>query len=122
MSCTITNNYDICITQNATFEMNFRLYDDSGVVPLDVTGWMFTGSIKEQYTDVSSVMAFTMSVDSYTTASINVNLGAENTWQLGVTGSKFLYDIIANNPTVSPPETYRLMQGKVSINKGVTEP
>lgn len=122
MSCTVTNNYDICVTQNASFEMNFSLYDDSGTGSLDVTGWSFTGSIKQAFDDPSQVMAFTMSVVSFTTASVDTYLGAENTWQLGVTGSKFVYDIIANNPTVSPPETYRLMQGKISVNRGVTEP
>lgn len=122
MSCTITNNYDICITQNATFQLNFKLYDDSGSASLNATSWSFTGSIKSAYDSPAAIMNFTTSVLSYATASINLYLGAENTWQLGTSGSKFYYDVIAYNPTATPVETYRLMQGKVSINKGVTEP
>lgn len=122
MSCTITNSYDICVTQNATFRLNFQLFDDTGSGSLDVTGWSFTASVKEQYTDLSPILYFTSSVISYTTASINLYLSADDTWRLGVSGTKFVYDVIGNNPTASPPETYRLMQGKVSINKGVTEP
>jgi hypothetical protein len=47
-------------------------------------------------------------------------LTAEATWVL--TGTKYVYDLISNNPNTTPTETLRLMQGKVSVKPGVTEP
>lgn len=121
MSCELHNVYDICILQNQTFELPLLFYDDDGVTPLNVTGWSFTGSIKHQFTDTSPVVFFTSSVIDPVSGSIKLYMGAEQTWVL--TNKKYVYDLISNNPSGSMGiETLRLMQGKVSVNLGVTEP
>jgi hypothetical protein len=120
MACELNNIYDICILQNQTFELPFQLYNDNGVTPINISGWSFTGSIKSQFTDPVPALFFTASVINAVSGSIRLYLGAETTWAL--TGSKYVYDVIGNNSNVTPVETLRLMQGKVSVRPGVTEP
>lgn len=120
MSCELNNIYDICVLQNQTFELPFQLYANDGVTPIDVTGWTFTGSIKEQFADPTPTLFFTCSVVDATSGSIKLYLPADSTWQM--TSTKYVYDLISNNATVSPVETLRLMQGKISVKPGVTEP
>lgn len=120
MSCELNNVYDICVLQNQTFELPFTLYDDDGTTPLDITNWTFTGSIKQQFTDSAPLTYFTSSVISVASASIKLYLSSEQTWILN--NSKYVYDVISNNPNTSPATTLRLIQGKVSVKPGVTEP
>lgn len=120
MSSELTNVYDITVLQNQTYELPFTLYDDDGVSPLDITNWSFTGSIKQVYTDVNPVMYFTSSVVSVPSASIKLTLSATQTWDL--TGSKYVYDVICKNPNVAPATVLRIIQGKISVKPGVTEP
>ena len=121
MSCITSNIYDICVSQNASFELNFKLYDDTGSSSLDITSWSVEAAIKDSVESPTPLMFFTTSIDSYVSASINLFLGAGSTWALSGS-ARYVYDVIAHNPTATPPETYRLLQGKVSINKGVTAP
>ena len=121
MSCELQNVYDICILQNQTFDLPFILLDDDGLTPIDITGWTFTGSIKQSYSDVTPLVFFTSSIVSVPSASILMHLPAESTW--GLNSKKYVYDIISNDPSGTlGSETLRLMQGKVSVNLGVTEP
>jgi hypothetical protein len=120
MSCELNNIYDICILQNQTFELPFQLYNDDGVTAINLSGWSFTGSIKSQFTDPVPALYFTSSIVNASSGSIKLYLSAETTWML--TGSKYVYDVIGNNSNVTPVETLRLMQGKVSVRPGVTEP
>lgn len=126
MSCELQNVYDICILQNQTFELPLILYDDDGISPLNISAWSFTGSIKHQYSDVVPVLFFTSSIIDPVSGSLKLYMGAEQTWAL--TNKKYVYDLISNNPSgsivnsVTQIETLRLMQGKVSVTLGVTEP
>jgi hypothetical protein len=120
MACEITNDYPLCILQNQTFELPFTLYNDDGITPINITGWSITGSIKEQFSDTAPVLFFTSSIVSPESGSVKLYLSAESTWAL--TQTKYVYDVISNNPNVTPLETLRLMKGKVSVNLGVTEP
>jgi hypothetical protein len=120
MSCVLSNIYDICILQNQTFELPFQMYDDNGVTPINLTGWSFTGSIKSTFTDATPALIFTSSILDSVSGSVKLYLSAETTWQL--TNPKYVYDVIGNNSNITPTETLRLMQGKVSVKPGVTEP
>jgi hypothetical protein len=120
MACELNNIYDICVLQNQTFELPFQLYKDDGITPINISGWSFTGSIKSQFTDFVPALFFTASVINASSGSVKLYLGADTTWIL--TGSKYVYDVIGNNTNVVPVETLRLMQGKVSVRPGVTEP
>ena len=120
MSCTSTNVLDLCIQPNASFELDFRLLQDDGITPINITSWSFTGSIKESFPQQTASLYFTMSLVSVESASLRMLLGAADTWRL--TGSRYVYDLLADNPLAVPPETYRLMQGKISAKPGVTAP
>ena len=118
--CVYTNVYDLCIQQNASYDNGLYILQDDAITPVNITSWSFTGSIKENYTDTVPVLYFTTSVISVASASLRLMLGAEDTWKL--TGSRYVYDLISYNPTINPPETLRLMQGKVHVKSGVTMP
>lgn len=120
MTCELSNIYDICILQNQTFELPFQLYTDNGVTPINITNWSFTGSIKTQFSDVTPQLFFTASIVDLVSGSIRLYIGSETTWTLE--GSKYVYDVIGNNHNITPVETLRLMQGKVSVKPGVTAP
>jgi hypothetical protein len=120
MSCEITNVYDLCLVQNQTFRLPFTLFQDDGVTPINLTGWSFTGSIKAQVSDTVPLLFFTASIIEPTSGSVQLYLSADTTWLL--TKPKYVYDVIANNTTITPIETLRLLKGKVSVNAGVTEP
>jgi hypothetical protein len=120
MACESNNVYDLCILQNQTFELPLQLYQDDNVTPINLTGWSFTGSIKTQLGSPDTLMFFTASIVDISSGSIKLYLDANSTWQLNTT--KYVYDVIGNNSNVSPVETLRLMQGKVTVKLGVTEP
>ena len=111
---------NITIEQNASFGLTLNLREDDGVTPTDITNWSFTGSIKTDYDSHDPIMFFTSSVVSVSGSTVEAFLSAEQTWNLS--GSVYFYDIIANNPNVTPLETYRLLYGRVKILRGVTEP
>jgi hypothetical protein len=113
------NYLDIIIEQNATFGLTLSLTEDDGVTPVDITGWSFTGSIRQTF-DGPVETAFSMSVGNLSQAVVRGFLTADQTWMLS--GSVYHYDVIANNPTPSPDETYRLTYGRARIIRGVTEP
>lgn len=118
MSCELPT-YDICILQNQTFNLPLTFRNDDGS-PIDISAWSFTGSIKEKFTDPVPAFFFTASILDAVSGSIKLYLSADTTWQ--ITGSRYVYDLIGTNTGSTPPETLRLLQGKVSIKPGVTEP
>lgn len=120
MACELENIYDICILQNQTFQMLFQLYNDDGVTPINITNWTFTSAIRTQYGESTPPTFFTVSVLDAFSGSLRLYLAAQSTWDL--TNSRYFYDVIGTNNNVSPPETLRLLQGKVKILPGVTEP
>lgn len=120
MACESNNVYDICILQNQTFELPLQLYQDDNVTPIDLTGWSFTGSIRAQLGSPTTLLFFTASVIDAASGSLQLYLSANSTWELNTT--KYVYDVIGNNTNETPVETLRLMQGKVSVRLGVTEP
>ena len=123
MSCNEDpNEFDITIDQNASYDFSFNLFEDDNVTPINIVSWSFTGSIKEQYSDPTPILYFSSSVRDVISGSVDISLTAANTWGLGLSGSRFVYDLIANNPLTSPVTTYRLLQGKVRIDPGVTQP
>lgn len=120
MACELNNIYNICILQNQTFELPFQLYNDDNITPIDISNWTFTGSIKSQYDDSIPTLFFTTSIVDPISGSLKLYISADTTWNL--TGSRYVYDVIGNNTNVTPTETLRLLQGKVSVRPGVTEP
>lgn len=123
MSCdsSPSNKVNITVEQNASYILSLDLRQDDGVTPVNITGWNLTGSIRESYDSVLPTTFFTMSVLDVVSGSISARLSAEQTW--GLSGSEgYYYDIIANNTGSAPLDTFRLLYGRVKINRGVTEP
>jgi len=108
--------YDIAVNQNATFKMSFQL-TDSASVPIDITSWSFTGSIKETAQSTTTLATFTASAD-VTQSIVTISLTPFQTNQL--TSTAYVYDIIATNIGPTVDEVYRILQGKVKVNLGVT--
>lgn len=108
--------YDIEVNQFATFKLPLSFTDATGI-PLDISAWSFTGSIRPTFTD-PPLMNFTISVISLASASIMLRLDPSQTSQLE--NPKYLYDVIAYNVTPNPDEVYRMIEGKVKVNPGVT--
>ena len=118
-SCAYSNQYHICTPQNESLAIPLSLFQDDGITPISITSWSFTGSVKYDFTEQTPITNFTISINSVASGSITIRLGAESMWSL--TGSRYVYDVIANNPA-TPPETYRLLYGRFKVNSGVTEP
>jgi hypothetical protein len=119
MSCELNNVYDICVLQNQTFNLILTFENDDGT-PKDLTHWSFTGSIKQKFSDRAPTMFITSSVISAASGTLRLYISADDTWML--TSPRYFYDLISNDSSASPPETLRLMQGKVVVKSGVTEP
>ena len=107
MSCNSDTN--LCINQYASYKLSLQFTDVAGA-PLDISTWMISGSIKEN---------FGIETVSLPSASINIYLTPDQTALL--TKSQYVYDLIAQVSGSSPEETVRLLEGTVSIDPGVTE-
>lgn len=114
------NTYDVQILPNQTFHLGLTLKDDDGI-PLNLTAWSFTGSIKKTFADTIPVMYFTCSILDPTSGSMQIYLSADSTWTLE-NNPRYVYDVIASVPATTPVEKLRILQGNVKINYGVTIP
>lgn len=114
--------FDINVNQNATFKMNFKLTDSSGD-PLDITNWTFTGSIKQDHTQPDPpLLIFTSSVADQNDpelATVTLSLNAIQTELL--TERVYVYDVIGVDPNGGVPLVYRVLQGRVRVDPGVTD-
>jgi len=112
--------YDLEINQNATFKMSIQLTDISGS-PLDISNWDFSGSIKEKLTDPDPpLLFFAASVVDVTQSIVSLSLTPAQTTLL--TSAAYVYDVIGTNYSTTPDEVYRVLQGKVKVNTGITDP
>ena len=116
------DGYKITVDQNASFTLIVGLFDRIGTSAVTSSGWYATASIKESYTGSAALMYFSCSVTPLPSSSISMSLTADQTWALGNIGSRFVYDLIANNHNITPPRTYRILSGRLKVNLGVTEP
>lgn len=108
--------YDIAINQNATFKMSFQLTDTTGSA-ININAWAFSGSIKETAQSTTAMAEFTASAD-VTQSIVTISLMPVQTELL--TQTSYVYDIIATNTGSAIPEVYRILQGKVKVNLGIT--
>ena len=99
--------------------MAFQMTDATGSA-IDITNWSFTGSIRDTYlTPDPPPATFNIVIADYTSSLVEV--GLLPTQSVVLTKKKYLYDIIATNIGPNPPEVYRILEGKVNVNLGVTE-
>ena len=112
--------YDININQNATFKMSIQVTNVSGS-PIDINNWSFSGSIKQNYTDNDPpILFFSCSVLDFSQSLISFML---NPYQTEVLSQpSYYYDFIGTNYSTTPDEVYRLLEGKVRVHPGITDP
>lgn len=111
--------YNINLDQNATFKFSLQLLT-SGNILFNIASWSFSGSIKQGVSDADPPIAqFTMSADT-SSSTIHASLTPDQTKLLNQ--RHYVYDIIGTNYAIVPDEVLRLLQGKVKVNLGVTDP
>lgn len=120
------NQYDICIEQGATFERTLTIKDSNGV-PLDITGWEFTGQIRKTYSDPDVVVSFSFDVLDQTTETgkVKMFLSADDTESIPVTpatGLSFKPTLYVYGVEAKKPDdfVYRFLQGVASVSPEVT--
>ena len=87
---------------------------------INITNWSFTGSIRNTFTQPDPpITTFNLVIADYTSSMVTVGLLPTQTALC--TQKKYVYDIIATNIGPNPPEVYRILEGKVLVNLGVTE-
>lgn len=110
--------YDLNINQYATFNMSLQLTDSTGSA-MPLTSWSFTGSIKTAVETDPPITKFDITIVDYSQSLVNVVLYPTQSALL--IKPAYVYDIIATNATYNPSEVYRILQGKVKVNLGVTD-
>jgi hypothetical protein len=116
--------YNIEINQFATFKMSLNLSGTADFSePTSWSLWSFTGSLAPQYPgEANQIVEF--DIVSSSVGTLAVSLPPSKTSQLVETA--YVYDILAikdlplTGSTVGN-EVYRILQGKVKVNLGVTE-
>ena len=118
---------DINIEQGATFSMSCTMKDSAGAT-VDLTGWTFSGKIKETLASSSSVASFTITLanqitdqgeftitlSAATTAAIPVNVRPNQDRIL----TQYFYDIEATKPDTTID---RIFEGKAFVSPEVTK-
>jgi hypothetical protein len=111
--------YNIEVNQNATFKLSLELRDSASVL-IPINSWSFSGSIKQNYADVDPpLMFFTASAD-VGTSTIEFSLTPNQTQLLDQ--PNYYYDFTGTNWSTVPDEIYRILEGKVKVYPGVTDP
>lgn len=116
MSC--QTPYDICVPQFASFKLPLQFTSENNEA-IDITTWIFSGSIKEKYKSTTAIAEFNIEEVNRVSGSINLYLTPAQTAVFIKT--QYVYDIIAEVSGSSPPETVRLMEGVVAVGPGVTD-
>jgi hypothetical protein len=101
------------VNQYSTFRTTMT-FSGSGV---DLVNWEFSGSIKESYKK-PAITNFIIEKD-IPNSRITVTLLPYQTGLL--VKPEYLYDIIVTNIAPNPDEVYRIVEGKILVDPGVTE-
>lgn len=115
MSCNTT--YNLCVNQHSSYKLSVTV-TDSGSIPMNITSWYLSGSIKDKYSSPTSIVDFGIEPIVLASGSFNLYLTPAQTAQL--TKTQYVYDVLAEISGTSPPETIRLLEGSVEVNPGVT--
>lgn len=117
MTATVLN---ITVEQNADFDLDFPAFEADGTTPIDFAGCTARMQIRDFYQMQGGVILLEASTAngriSFSGNTIQVRILGKQTAQLtmGVIGK---YDLLVYFPD---GRTKRILQGSVSINRGVT--
>lgn len=109
--------YNLSVVQKASYRMTLALTDESGSL-VDITNWSFTGSIKETVQSPTAITNF-LCEPNVSQSSVELTLVPEQTTLLN--RKKFFYDVIATAHDKTPIEVYRIIEGIVEVDLGVTD-
>jgi hypothetical protein len=119
-------NLDINIEQGATYSL-LLTFKDSSNVEVNLTGYTFSGKIKETFSS-DTVVSFTCTLGNQTTntGEVTISLTAVETAAISVKSSKgsqrtltqYFYDIEAVKPDASID---RVLEGKAFVSPEVTK-
>lgn len=105
--------YNITINQNSDFQRAFQVKEDSSV--LDITGYTFTGRLKENFNHTGHTSFTTAKVAPYTDGTFSISLTDVETADMD--GGTWVYDIIMEDDTGTKT---RLLNGNAFVKQGVT--
>lgn len=111
---------DFDIGQGETFKILTHIYTEvSSSVPLNITNYSFTGSLRENYTTTELAADFNITkIAPYTSGSLYITLTPDQTKELSQ--RMYVYDILMVNHNTSPPTVRRLLEGAFTIRPAVT--
>lgn len=113
---------DFDIGQGETFKILTHIFTEvSSSVPLDITNYGFSGSIRENYTTEEIAATFNITkIVPHSSGSLYITLNPEQTRQLSQ--RMYVYDILMvnNDPDLPTPTVRRLLEGSFTIRPSVT--
>lgn len=113
---------DFDIGQGETFKILTHIYTEvSSSVPLNITNYAFSGSVRENYTTEEIAANFNITkIAPFASGSIFISLTPAQTKQLSQ--RMYVYDIlmINNDPDLETPTVRRLLEGSFTIRPAVT--
>lgn len=126
MDCSNNNNaittngsvLNLSVKQYASFNMDVQI-TDSGSVPVSLVSWSFTGSVKQSYSNANTLVTFSITVLDVTQSVIQCYLGPAETGLLNKR-TPYYYDIIGTNISVVPAQVFRIVEGTITADLGVT--
>lgn len=116
--------YDLTINQVASYQFEFVMTDATGNF-INITSWSLCGSIAPNYYE-APVTQWNFSITSAVSGAVTAYLLPSQSSLLSSSipvpknKAQYVYDILAFNPTVSPPVMTRLFQGNIFVSPGVT--
>lgn len=111
---------DFEIGQGETFKIRIQLMNqDNDMIPLDITNYILTGQVRENYTteEVAATFEFT-TVLPLTSGSFYIELPSSTTSQLFQ--RKYVYDVNITDNQPAVPVTRRILEGGLTVRPAVT--
>jgi hypothetical protein len=113
---------DFDIGQGETFKILTHIFTEvSSSVPLNLTDYSFTGSVRENYTTEEIAATFNIEkINPVSSGSLFIQLTPNQTKQLSQ--RMYVYDILMVNhdPMLASPTVRRLLEGSFTIRPAVT--
>lgn len=113
---------DFEIGQGETFKILTHIFTEvSSSVPLNITNYGFSGSLRENYTTSEIAATFNIQkIEPYSSGSLYITLTPEQTRELSQ--RMYVYDILMVNtdPALPTPTVRRLLEGSFTIRPSVT--
>jgi hypothetical protein len=106
------------VGQGETFRIAATIISDSGSIPLNITDYVFSGQVRENYTTDEVAATFNITkLAPLNSGSIIVELTPDQT--LALTQRKYVYDVNMVSGSVSPIKR-RILEGALTVRPTAT--